>query len=178
MWGILHSIDRLYDRKERFFPLGNRGRNVGCDMRTSVCPCLHVNERLTVCRVSSHGVLPSFHTLIRPQVIHFMGLPFTMSQFKLSAPSMRPVLSRECDAMVRAFQYVGSLAKAKSHSPIISQLCSSLGCHQWSYNIGNTKAPEHRQCPKSHPIPYIVHYFRPGPIGLCSTIVHCIGNKV
>lgn len=42
LWGILHSIDRLYDRKERFFPLGNRGRNVGCDMRTSVCPCLHV----------------------------------------------------------------------------------------------------------------------------------------
>ena len=32
--------------------------------------------------------------------------------------------------------------------------------------------------PKWHPIPFIVHYFWPGSIGLRSKIVHYIGNRV
>lgn len=33
-------------------------------------------------------------------------------------------------------------------------------------------------CPKWHPTPFIVHYFRPGSIGLWSKVVHCKGNRV
>jgi hypothetical protein len=39
-------------------------------------------------------------------------------------------------------------------------------------------AKQHQQCPKWHPIPYLVHHFWQGPIELWSKVVHYIGNRV